>query len=515
MYLTQPLHRALQQKPDSLAAIDGSSRWTFREHVGRIARLAGALRGLGVKPGDRVAMYAANSGRYLEYLMAVPWADAVLVPVNTRWSIAEIGDSLIDAGAEILLVDETYAHAVAALREHCPLLRHVIYCGKGGDAGWIDYEGLIEGAEPVADARRGGDALAALFYTGGTTGRSKGVMLSHANLMTSALGCAAAGFWATPGGRYLHSAPMFHLADLCLWAAHSLVGSTHVIVPGFEAGRVLGTIEEHAVTDVFLVPTMIQMLIDHPDFARRDLSSVRRLCYGASPISPEVLDRTLKLLPGAELAQAYGMTELSPVATLLGPEEHRAATPRRYSAGRAAPHSEVRVVDPSGNELPTGEIGEIASRGGHVMLGYWNQPDATAVAIRDGWMHTGDAGYLDEDGYLFVVDRIKDMVISGGENVYSAEVEKVISRLPAVASCAVIGVPDDTYGERVHAVIVPRPGQSLTLEELREYVKGRIAGYKAPRSMELVAELPVSGAGKILKRELRERHVATRPAKPG
>ena len=356
----------------------------------------------------------------------------------------------------------------------------------------------------MADARRGGDALAALFYTGGTTGRSKGVMLSHGNLMTSALGCAAVGFWATSGGRYLHSAPMFHLADLCLWAAHSLVGSTHVIVPAFEAARVLKAIEEHAVTDVFLVPTMIQMLIDHPDFPKRDLSSVRRLCYGASPISPEVLDRTLKLLPDVELAQAYGMTELSPVATLLGPDEHRAATPRRYSAGRAAPHSEVRVVDPAGEDVAVGEVGEIVSRGGHVMLGYWKQPDATSAAIKDGWMHTGDAGYLDEEGYLFVVDRIKDMIISGGENVYSAEVEKVISRLPAVSSCAVIGVPDDTYGERVHAVIVLRPGQSLTLEELREHVKRQIAGYKAPRSMECVDELPVSGAGKILKRELRE-----------
>ena len=504
MYMTQPLHRALQQKPDSTVAVDGASRWTFREHVDRIARLAGALQGLGVKPGDRVAMYAANSSRYLEYLMAVPWADAVLVPANTRWSVVEICDSLIDAGVEILLVDDTYAHAVPELRQRCPVLRHIVYCGDQADTGWIGYEALIEGAKPVADARRGGDALAALFYTGGTTGRSKGVMLSHGNLMTSALGCAAVGFWATSGGRYLHSAPMFHLADLCLWAAHSLVGSTHVIVPAFEAARVLKAIEEHAVTDVFLVPTMIQMLIDHPDFPKRDLSSVRRLCYGASPISPEVLDRTLKLLPDVELAQAYGMTELSPVATLLGPDEHRAATPRRYSAGRAAPHSEVRVVDPAGEDVAVGEVGEIVSRGGHVMLGYWKQPDATSAAIKDGWMHTGDAGYLDEEGYLFVVDRIKDMIISGGENVYSAEVEKVISRLPAVSSCAVIGVPDDTYGERVHAVIVLRPGQSLTLEELREHVKRQIAGYKAPRSMECVDELPVSGAGKILKRELRE-----------
>lgn len=505
MYLTQPLHRALQQHPDRVAVIDGERQWTFGEHVERIARLAGGLRRLGVRAGDRVAMYGANSGRYLEYLMAVPWTDAVLVPVNHRWSLPEIGDSLVDSGVEVLLVDEVYKHTIPELLGRCPQLKRIVYLGANGEPDWIDYETLIHESAPVPDARRGGDALAGLFYTGGTTGRSKGVMLSHANFMTSALGCAAVGFWATLGGRFLHSAPMFHLADLCLWAAHSLVGNTHVIIPGFEAGRVLRAIEACAVTDVFLVPTMIQMMIDHPDFGKHDLSSVRRLCYGASPISPEVLDRTLKLLPGVELGQAYGMTELAPVATLLGPEEHRAISPRRYSAGRAAPHSEIRIVDPFGKDVPVGDVGEIVCRGGHVMLGYWNQPEATAAAIRDGWMHTGDAGYLDEGGYLFVVDRIKDMIITGGENVYSAEVEKVISRLPAVASCAVVGIPDQAYGERVHAVIVLRPGHALTLDELREHVKKRIAGYKAPRSLECVAELPVSGAGKILKRELRKR----------
>nr|WP_255426526.1 long-chain fatty acid--CoA ligase [Pseudonocardia sp. C8] len=501
--MTQPLHRGLQQHPGRIATVDGDREYTVGEHVDRVARLAGGLRELGVAPGDRVAMYALNSDRYLEYLMAVPWADGVLVPVNTRWSVTEVADSLVDAGVRVLLVDDAYAHTVAELQARCPGLSTVVRAGDEPIPDSVDYDQLVGSSDPVPDARRGGDALAALFYTGGTTGRSKGVMLSHANLMTSALGCAAAGFWATPGGRFLHSAPMFHLADLCLWAAHSLGGSTHVVVPGFEAGRVLQAVERHRVTDLFLVPTMIGMLIDHPDFDRYDLSSLRRFCYGASPISPEVLDRTLRLLPDVELAQAYGMTELSPVATLLGPDDHRSDSPRRYSAGRAAPHSEIRVVDPDGADVPTGTVGEVVSRGGHTMLGYWNQPEATAAALRDGWMHTGDAGRLDEDGYLFVVDRIKDMIVSGGENVYSAEVEKAVLRHPAVASCAVIGVPDTVYGERVHAVVVLRDGHRIDAGELREHCKGLIAGYKAPRSVDFVDELPLSGAGKILKRDLR------------
>ncbi|GAA4395362.1 long-chain-fatty-acid--CoA ligase [Tsukamurella soli] len=504
MYLTQPLHRALQQYPDRAATIDGARQRTFREHVERVARLAGGLRSLGVQPGDRVAMMGRNSDSYLEYLMAVPWADAVLVPVNTRWSEIEVVDSLIDSEVEILLVDDAYVETGVAIQARCPGLRHVIHVGSGDHPEqWIDYETLLADSAPVEDARRSGDALAALFYTGGTTGRAKGVMLSHANLVTSALGCAATGFWTTPNGRFLHSAPMFHLADLCLWAAHSLAGNTHVIVPGFDARRVLDTVEEHRVTDLFLVPTMIQMLIDHPSFGDHDLSSLKRFNYGASPISPEVLDRTLRLFPDVELGQAYGMTELSPVATLLDPETHRSGTSRRFSAGRAAPHSEVRVVDVDGVDMPLGEVGEIVSRGGHVMLGYWKQPEATAAVLRDGWMHTGDAGYLDDEGYLFVVDRIKDMIVTGGENVYSAEVEKALYGHPAVESCAVVGMPDQTYGERVHAVVVLRPGATATADELRAHVKTLLAGYKAPRSVDFVDALPMSGAGKILKRRLR------------
>jgi acyl-CoA synthetase (AMP-forming)/AMP-acid ligase II len=300
---------------------------------------------------------------------------------------------------------------------------------------------------------------------------------------------------------------MFHLADGAAWVARNALGGTHVMVPAFTPAGVAHAIEEHRVTDVLLVPTMIQMLVDDPSTAGADLSSLRSLLYGASSISQAVLERAAARLPGAELTQAYGMTELSPVTTLLLPADHGDDRLRR-SAGRSAPHAEVRIVDDEDREVPRGTVGEIVARGGHVMAGYWNRPEETAAAVRDGWMHTGDGGYMDDGGYVFVVDRIKDMIVTGGENVYSAEVENALAAHPAVASCAVIGVPDDEWGERVHAVVVLAAGAATTAPALRFHVKERIAGYKAPRTVEFVDALPISGAGKILKRELRARHEA-------
>ncbi|WP_033289258.1 acyl-CoA synthetase [Amycolatopsis jejuensis] len=503
MWLTQGLHRAVQQTPGTVMTICGKRTRTAAEVADRVARLAGALRDLGVQDGDRVAMLALNSDRYHEYLLAVPWAGGVLNLVNIRWSAAEIAYSLEDSGTTVLLVDDTFAAMVPTLRAAYPKLTTVIHTGEGpAPEGALSYEDLIADASPAADARRGGDDLVGVFYTGGTTGFPKGVKLSHTNLIASTLGTAASGYACGPGTRLLHVAPMFHLADLAMWTMVTTLGGTHVFLPAFTPAGTAAAIAEHRITSTLLVPTMIQLLIDQPGLADYDLTSLTSVVYGASGIPQPVLERAMAALPDTSFTQAYGMTELSPVATLLSPDDHQTPELLR-SAGRAAPHAEVRIVDVDDTELPRGEVGEIAVRGAHVMLGYWEKPEETAAAIRDGWMHTGDAGYMDAAGYVFVVDRIKDMIITGGENVYSAEVENALARHPAVASCTVIGVPDPDWGERVHAVVVLTPDAQVTADELRAYCKEFIAGYKSPRSVEFVDALPVSGAGKILKRELR------------
>ena len=505
MYLTQSLHRNVQQDGAGIATIFGDRVRTWSESADRIARLGAGLQSLGVAVGDRVAILSLNSDRYHEYLYACWWIGAVVNPVNIRWSPAEIAYSLEDCDSAVLLIDDTFLPCLPELRTAAPSLTTVVHCGDGPTPeGTIGYESLLEHGT-VDDIRQGGDALAGIFYTGGTTGFPKGVMLSHANMLTSSLGLAGTGDFVVPGGRLLHAAPMFHLADLAAWSGRNLVGGSHVIVPMFSPAGVIAAIEEHRPTDALLVPTMLQMLVDAPGVKEADLSSLTRVLYGASPISEALLERVARTLPDALLTQAYGMTELSPVATLLTPQDHQNPDLRR-SAGRAVAVAEVKIVDPDDNEVPRGEVGEIVVRGGHVMLGYWNKPEETAAAVVDGWMHTGDGGRMDEHGYVFVVDRIKDMIVTGGENVYSAEVENAIAQHPAVAACAVIAVPSAEWGEAVHAVVVLQPGASLELTELQVHVKGLIASYKQPRSLEVVDALPMSGAGKILKRELRKPH---------
>ena len=518
MYLTQGLHRAVQQTPNHPATIFEDRVFTFTEQRDRVARLAGGLQALGVGSGDRVAMLALNSDRYCEYYLAVPWAGAVLNPVNVRWSAAEIVYSLTDSGTSVLVVDDAFVATVSEIRDGYSGLRAVVYCGEQATPdGMVGYEDLIATSVPIDDSFRGDDDLAGVFYTGGTTGFPKGVMLIHTNLVSAALGALSSGTCVSRNGRLLHSAPMFHSADFAAWMQQTILGGTHVMLPAFDPAEVLATIEQHRVTDVALVPTLIQRLVDHPDFGGYDLSSVRTVLYGGSAIAPAVLSRTMTRLPSARLGQVYGMTELSTVATLLASEDHFLDGPnadRLRSAGRAAPHAQIRIVGTDGHEAPTGHTGEIIVRGSHTSPGYWNRPEETSATFRDGWVHTGDAGHLDACGYLFVDDRIKDMIVTGGENVYSAEVETAICEHEAVATVAVIGLPDPQWGERVHAVIVLRNGASATTDDIRRHTKRLIAGYKAPRSVDFVDALPLSGAGKVLKRTLRERHSANLHAEP-
>nr|WP_296766670.1 long-chain-fatty-acid--CoA ligase [Rhodococcus sp. (in: high G+C Gram-positive bacteria)] len=506
MLITQSLIQTAQAAPGHTVTVYRDRSRTAAEVADRVARFAGALRGLGAEAGDRIGILALNSDRYHEFLYATPWAGCVVTPVNVRWSAAEIAYSLVDSNTDILLVDDAFASLVPELRALSPTLSSVIFIGENDTpAGMLDYEELIRDADPVEDARRGGDDLYGIFYTGGTTGTPKGVMLSHRACLTSAMGSLVTTDILNRGGVLLHAAPMFHLADLAAWSIGCLTRSTHVMVPSFTPDGVVDAIARHSVTDALLVPTMIQLLVDSPGAKNADLSSLTRIMYGASPISEALLARARELFPDVRLTQAYGMTELAPVATLLTADDHDDPRLRR-SCGRAAAQSEVRIIGIDDAELPRGEVGEIVVRGDHVMTGYWNKPTETAAALHGGWMHTGDAGYMDDDGYVFVADRLKDMVITGGENVYSIEVENVLAKHPAVAQVAVIGVPDADWGERVHAVVVLVPGTSVTESELRDFCRAYIANYKLPRSAVFVDSLPISGAGKILKRTLRDQY---------
>jgi long-chain acyl-CoA synthetase len=507
MNITHGLRRALQINPNGLATVFGNRRRNWREIGERVSRLAAALRSLGVNAGDRVAILSLNSDRYLELYLATGWSGAVIVPLNIRWSPVENEDAMRDCRAGVLFVDKAFAPTGVALAKALPDLM-LIYADDGeSPTGMQRYEALLLRNGPMPDVMRNSADLAGIFYTGGTTGRSKGVMLSHGNLMANALNALGEGlFQGSP--IYLHAAPMFHLANGAAMYSLLLNGGSNVIIRAFAPEAVMAAVQNEGVTDVLLVPTMIQMLVDHPALTSYDVSSLKNVRYGASPISDAVLRRATAALPKAQFTQAYGMTELSPIATLLHWKEHVGdgrAKGRHRGAGRAALGCEVRIVDAGDNPLPFGTVGEIVVRGDNVMMGYWERPEETAKAVIDGWMHTGDGGYMDEDGFIYVVDRIKDMIISGGENVYSVEVENAISQHPAVAQCAVIGVPSEQWGEQVHAVVVTKPSAKVSAKELIEFCKTLIAGYKCPRSVEVSENpLPLSGAGKVLKRELRK-----------
>lgn len=508
--ITQSIHRAMQQSPQRIATIAYGRRKTYAEFVGRVQRLAGGLRGLGVRKGDRVGILSLNSDRYLEVFMAVFWLGAAINPANTRWSAKELSFSFTDCETTQLFVDDAHLPLMDEVRAESHTLREVIYVGEGAcPAGMLDYEQLIAQSDPVDDVYASDSDLAAVFYTGGTTGFPKGVQLSHGSLLGAALNRLAMGWLVGPV--YLHAAPVFHLAGAMGVWWQFIAGGTHVLLPTFNALRFMETVQSEHVTDTLLVPTMIQMVLDHPEFSRFDLTSLKFMVYGASPIAETLLDRLSAAFPQLALMQGYGMTELSGCVSYLPPYYHMAEGRTRgklRSAGRAAPLAEIRIVGPDGSELPRGTVGEIAARGMSAMMGYWNRPTDNASTLRDGWVHSGDGAYMDEEGFIFIVDRMKDMVVSGGENVYSAEVENAILKHPAIASCAVIGIPSEKWGESVHAVVVLRPGQEVSEADLIAHCKTLIAGYKCPRSVEVRTELPLSGAGKIQKNKLRERYWA-------
>ncbi len=509
MYLSQCIRRAAQVAGDEIATIDGERILTWKQCLHRVQHLAGAIRGkLALKQGDRAAILALNSDRYFEYSYGMVWAGCVFVPLNTRLAPPEIAYWLNDSGSEVLFVDDTFLPAVKALAGKLESVRDYVYIGtEATPDGMHRYDDLIDGAEPIEDAGLGYDDLAALYYTGGTTGVSKGVMLSHRNLQANAMQVIPA-INFQPGMRWLHAGPMFHIADgLSIFGVTTMAGR-HVFIPGFEPVAVLNAIQEHGITDTLLVPTMINMLVHHPDVGTYDLSSLRQLTYGASPMPEAVIRRALEVMPDVNFTHAYGQTECAPIVSFNGPECHRGEGLENgmfKSCGKAAIAVDVKIVDEEDNEVPPGTVGELCVRGPNVMLGYWNKPEQTAEALKDNWMHSGDGAYMTEAGFIYIVDRVKDMIISGGENIYSAEVESAVHQHPAVAECAVIGVPDEKWGEAVHAIVRLHEGQTAGEQDIIDHARGLIAGFKCPRRVSFRGEpLPLSGAGKVLKTELRK-----------
>jgi acyl-CoA synthetase (AMP-forming)/AMP-acid ligase II len=508
MRLTQALDRAATVNANGLATRIGDRQQTWSQFRDRVSRLASGLKEMGVKPGDRVAMLSQNSDRYLEWFFAVPWAGGVFVPINTRLAAPEVAYWLNDSGSELLFVDDDFVPMLEPLSGMLETVRQVIYAGDGSaPKGLAHYESLIDGKPGAEDAGRVGDDLAGLFYTGGTTGVSKGVMLSHVNLVANALNVIPIMAFDSRTN-WLHAAPMFHLADGVGTFAVTMMAGGHSFVPKFDPVATLEAMQKYRTTHGVLVPTMVNMVVNHPDVGNYDLSSVERILYGASPMPAAVIRRALEVIPSVKFVHGYGQTESAPFLTALGPEYHDLTSPlseKMGSIGHPGAAIEVRIFDENDNEVPRGTVGQICARCANVMQGYWNKPDLTAETLRNGWLHTGDSGYMDEDGFVYIVDRIKDMIISGGENVYSAEVENAVYQHPAVAECAVIGVPDDKWGERVHAIIRRKGGQDVTADEIIAHCHDMIAGYKCPRSVDFRDEpMPLSGAGKILKTELRK-----------
>jgi long-chain acyl-CoA synthetase len=489
--ISSPLARAVQVASDGVAVRCEEVELTYAEMWHRCRRLLGALRGIGLAEGDRVALVAPNCHRYLELYQAVPGGGMVIVPLNQRHSAAELGYALEDSGAKVLFKG-------AGVDIPSAWEAHVIDL----DA---DYEELIADASPADFSfDLPADTLAGLFYTGGTTGAAKGVMLTHRNLVANAMHFQVC--WSFgPDTRWLIVAPLFHAAGSIAVLATVWNAGEQVVLRAFDPGAALDLIERHGVTATLVVPTMLAGLSEEQLARPRDVSTLRGISHGGAPVATETLRRAHAAFPDAELLHIYGATETSPIATLLPGEQHLLDAPQARSCGQPAVGVEVTVLDPDGSPAPAGDVGEVAIRGENVMAGYWNKPEQTAAALVDGWYRTGDLGYLDEHAFLYLVDRAKDMIVSGGENVYSTEVEEVLYRHDAVLEAAVFGVPDERWGEAVYAVVVPRA--QVDAAELMRHCRESIAGYKVPKRIELRSEaLPKSGAGKVLKRELRAPH---------
>lgn len=511
MLLRNVLEHAVKLYGDKVAIIDGDTRYNYRQASERIHRLAAGLLGLGLKPGDHIGILANNSHRYYETYFVADIAGMPLAPLNIRLAAHELEFILNDGRIKALILGPEYIELYKQFKDKTPGIKHVVLTDGEAANGMVGYEGLVQGSEPLDHSVRDWDEndMINLCYTGGTTGLPKGVMLSQRNVVSNAQH-AYQSLKFDENDTWLHVAPMFHLADA--WACYTLTmaGGSHVFIPGFAPEATLKAIQEHRVTKTILVPTMINFLINFPDLGKYDTSSIDTMLFGASPMAVDRIQAAVRAF-GPILHQAYGMTETAPLLTAMSRgwttfDGSDADNRRLASCGREVAGVTVRVVDPeTGKDVAPGEVGEIIASGPNVMLGYWNREEETAEALRGGWMHTGDLAAVDKDNFVYIVDRSKDMIITGGENVYTTEVENALYEHPDVLEVAVIGIPDERWGEAVLAIVVPKPNTSPTEDQLMQHCHSLIAGYKCPKKVVLQSDpLPKSGPGKILKTELRK-----------
>jgi len=510
MSIVDGLKKSVRDRPQKIASICGGSRLTFQQMDERVNRLSSALSRLGIARGDRVAVLSLNCHRFFELYYGVAQLGAIVVPINFRLQPTEIKYIVDHSGSRAFAVDPALASLVEAVRPQLESVEHFISMSDDPLEGYVTYDDLLASGSADFDAPQvTDDELLGLFYTSGTTAEPKGVMLTHKNMLAN-IAHSEGVYNYLPEDIYLHAAPMFHLADGAAVFSHTSRGATQVFIPRFEPKQLLETIASERVSLLLLVPTMVNFVLQQADLDSYDLSSLRHLTYGASPIAPDLLRRAMKAL-NCQFAQGYGLTEASPLLTVLTHEDHlvtdEKSERRLASCGKPVKGVDVRVVNEDGADVKPGSVGEIIARGPNIMKGYWMRPEDTEDTVRNGWLHTGDLATVDEEGYIYLVDRKKDMIVTGGENVYSTEVEAVLYAHPAVKEAAVIPIPDPDWGEAVHACIAVRDGKRVTAEELEEFCRERMANYKVPRSIEFIEnELPKGGTGKILKKQLRERY---------
>lgn len=503
MLLHEPLDFHAQGRGTSIMARCDGREWSYAQGRERSCRLASTLLVLGLRPGERFATIMANSLDALLAMYAASRAGLVCVPLNCRLTPAEWTGLIEDAEARLVIADAVFCAALDAAGARPP----IAICSEDPPSGWLGLDALIDDASPEVPLIGGQrDEPVLQLYTSGTTGHPKGAMISHNNIVSVMSSTAFAIGDCVPGQRSLHVLPMFHIAAVTMALRAVSGGETLVILRAARPDVLLQTLVDEEIRWATLVPTVIHMLLREPNIAQLRFPHLSHIIYGAAPIAAPVLVEAMRAF-GCGFIQGFGMTELSGVGTILTQADHMRALADRpdllASAGRAIPGTQLRVVDAEGADLAPGEIGEILVRGPQVVIGYWRRPDATAAAVRDGWLHSGDAGMLDDEGYLFIRDRLTDMIITGGENVYPAEIEAVLHQHPRISEVSVIGVPDEKWGEAVMAVIVPAAGGRPSEAELMDFCRNRLAGYKLPRRYAFADALPRNASGKVLKRELR------------